>query len=169
MGEGRGGVAWLNLNHQGPSAGLAFWWASCSHSSTHLHWNATTGRGEGRTMRRWASALVRVGCEWKAKAYLNTKEMRSVSRGPCPYSPIRAAILCFPPSMLWGSILNTKDLSTLFDQYMHFHHSALSVFTARLVAIKRLWFIPLSVLTALYCYTYCWCCFLYFAFFIFCA
>lgn len=27
--------------------------------------------------------------------------------------------------MLWGSILNTKDLSTLFDQYMHFPHSAL--------------------------------------------
>ena len=24
VGEGRGGVAWLNLNHQGPSAGLAF-------------------------------------------------------------------------------------------------------------------------------------------------
>lgn len=43
--------------------------------------------------------------------------------GPC--LPIRAAILCFPPSMLWGSILDTKDLSTLFDQYMHFHHSAL--------------------------------------------
>lgn len=30
-----------------------------------------------------------------------------------------------PPSMLWGSILDTKDLSTLFDQYMHFHYSAL--------------------------------------------
>lgn len=27
--------------------------------------------------------------------------------------------------MLWGSILDTKDLSTLFDQYTHFHHSAL--------------------------------------------
>lgn len=27
--------------------------------------------------------------------------------------------------MLWGSILNTKGLSTLFDHYMHFHHSAL--------------------------------------------
>lgn len=27
--------------------------------------------------------------------------------------------------MLWASMLNTKDLSTLFDQYMHFHHSAL--------------------------------------------
>lgn len=124
-GRGRGGMAWLNLNHQGASAGLAFWWASCSHSSNHLHWNATTGRGEGRTVGRWASVLVRVGREWKAKAYLNTKEMRSVSRGPCPCSPIRAAILCFPPSMLWGSILNTKALSTLFDQYMHFHHSAL--------------------------------------------
>lgn len=27
--------------------------------------------------------------------------------------------------MLWGSILNTKDLTTLFDQYMYFPHSAL--------------------------------------------
>lgn len=125
VGEGRGGVAWLNLNHHGPSAGLGFWWASCSHSSTHLHWNATTGRGEGTTVGRWASVLVRVGCEWEVKAYLNTKERRSACRGPCPCSQIHAAILCFPPSMLWACILNTKDLSTLFDQYMHFHHSAI--------------------------------------------
>lgn len=125
VGEGRSGVAWLNLNHQDPSAGLAFWWASCSHSSTHLHWNATTGRGEGRTVGRWVSALVRMGCEWKANAYLNTKEKRSVSWGPYPCSTVRVAILCFYPIMLWGRILNTKDLSTLFDRYMHFHHSAL--------------------------------------------
>lgn len=46
-----------------------------------------------------------------------------VRQYPCP--PIHAAILCFPPSMLRASILNTKALSTLFDRYMHFHHSAL--------------------------------------------
>lgn len=45
--------------------------------------------------------------------------------GPMPLLTNTCSHTLFPPSMLWGSILDTKDLSTLFDQYMHFHHSAL--------------------------------------------
>lgn len=47
--------------------------------------------------------------------------------GPIPLLTNTFSHTLCPPlaSMLWGSILYTKDLSTLFDQYMHFHHSAL--------------------------------------------
>lgn len=54
-----------------------------------------------------------------------------------------------PPSMLWGSILNTKDLNTLFDHYLHFHHSALFCLYNQAGGYKE------AVIHPLYCYTYC--------------
>lgn len=101
MGEGNSGVARLNLNHQDSSAGLVFWWASCSHSSTIYieKQQQEGGRGE-----RWASALVRVGCEWEAKAYQNTKEVRSFIRA---YAPVHWYVL---PPACFGSVYLTQSI-----------------------------------------------------------
>lgn len=76
----------------------------------HLHWNATTGKGEVTIGEGgwWAYELVRVGCEWKAKAYLNTKERRSASRGLCSCSPVRTAYSLFPPRHAVGLYTSHK-------------------------------------------------------------
>lgn len=64
------------------------------------------------------------------------------------------------PSMLWASIRNTKGLSTLFDHYMHFHHSALFCLYSQAGGYKELLIHPGACLTACCCSSYCHCCFL---------
>lgn len=58
------------------------------------------------------------------------------------WSPSHPAM--FSPSMLWSSILNTKDVSSPFDQYIQFHWSALFCLCSQAGGsnLQRLWFIP---------------------------
>lgn len=149
VGEGSSGVARLNLNHQDSSAGLVFWWASCSHSAPIYIEKQQQEGGRGERWGRWASALMRVGCEWKAKAYQNTREVRSFIQGLCPCSLIRTS-----PSMLWVSILNTKHLSTLLTGTLISTSQHFSTFTTRLVANQS---VICLFFTALYVSSICSC------------
>ena len=95
--------------------------AAAIHPPIYIEMQQQEGGGEDCGEMGLCAGVVGMWMKSKGIPKYQRDEVRQ--SGPC--LPIHAAILCFPPSMLWGSILSTKDLSTLFDQYMHFHHSAL--------------------------------------------
>lgn len=92
---------------------------------------------------RWASVPVLVGCEWKVKANLNTRETRSArihaSIIPRPYPQCCGVV--YVTQRVWAPFLTSTSIFTTL---------LFSVFTIRLVSIKSLWFSPLSMLTVLF-------------------
>lgn len=79
--------------------------------------NNRKGGGEDCGRDR-ASAPVRVG--W-IKSECIPKYQRDEVRQPGPIPPTQWYVA---PCLLWASIRMTKELSTHFDPFTHFHHSA---------------------------------------------
>lgn len=100
----------------------------------HLHWKATTGRGEGRKMGEMGLCTSAGGMWMKSKGIQKYQRGEVLYSGLCPCSLIRTS-----PSMLWVSILNTKHLSTLLTGTHISTSQHFSTFTTRLVANQSVW------------------------------
>lgn len=107
----------------------------------HLHWKATTGRGEGRKMGEMGLCTSAGGMWMKSKGIPKCQRGEVLYSGLCPCSLIRTS-----PSMLWVSILNTKHLSTLLTSTLISTSQHFSTFTARLVANQSVWSVSSSQL-----------------------
>lgn len=95
-----------------------------------------------RGVVRWAYELVQWVVNEKQK-HTYGKYQREPVVASALARPYKRYTLCymrytlFSPSVPWASILHTKDLSALFDQYMHFHHSAIFCFYSKASGYKR--------------------------------
>lgn len=124
----------------------------------HLHWKATTGRGEGRKMGEMGLCTSAGGMWMKSKGIPKYQRGEVLYSGLCPCSLIRTS-----PSMLWVSILNTKHLSTLLTGTLISTSQHFSTFTTQLVAYQSVWSVSSSQLCRFLFFS-----FLHFDFFVFC-